>query len=147
MANLQISDPIGTRMGRLFHNFWRHEPELFRSSPFTFADEAFDMKLDVAEKEGAYVVRTDLPGVSKEDIKVDIDGNLVSISAEVKRESEKKDGETVVYSERYQGRAYRSFTLDSSIDAAKSQASYKNGVLELTLPKLADGNAKRLQVS
>lgn len=147
MANLQISDPIGNRMSRLFHNFWRHEPELFRGNPFTLADDVFDMRLDVSEKDGAYVVRADLPGVSKDDIRVDIDGNFVSISAEVERESEKKDGESVVYSERYQGRAYRSFTLDCGVDSAKSHASYKDGVLELTLPKLADGSAKRLQIS
>lgn len=145
MSNLQISDPISNRMSRLFHNFWRHEPDLFRSN--LLADDAFDMKLDVSEKDSAYVVRADLPGVNKDDIRVDIDGNLVSISAEIKRQSEKKEGEAVVYSERYQGKAYRSFTLDCSVDAAKSQASYKDGVLELTLPKQANGNAKRLQIS
>ena len=61
------------------------------------------IKVDVTEKGDAYVVKADLPGVRKEDIQVTIEANQVTISAEVKRESEQKDGERVVRSERYVG--------------------------------------------
>lgn len=97
------------------------------------------IKMDVSETDQAYVVKADIPGVNKEDIKVDIDGNQVSISAEMKKESEEKQGETVVRSERYYGQQSRSFTLGCEIDDAKAEAKYRDGVLELTLPKKKNG--------
>ena len=118
-----------------------------------FADPAFDdlfrgffapvrsdrapvsIKVDVAEKDGAYVVRAEIPGVAKDDIQVSIEGNQVTIGAEVKRESEKKEGERVLHTERYVGSAFRSFTLPAELDEAASAAKYENGVLELTLAK------------
>ena len=104
------------------------------------------IKLEVSEDDKAYHVKAELPGVKKEDIDVQIDGNQVSLSAEVKREAEKKEGETVVHSERYYGRQYRSFTLDKDIDRAKAEAKFENGVLDLTLPKNGDKPAQRVQV-
>jgi len=93
------------------------------------------IKLDVSEDEKAFHVKAEMPGVRKEDIDVQVDGNQVSLSAEVKREKEDKQGENVVHSERYYGRQYRSFTLASGIDRAKVGATFENGVLNLTLPK------------
>jgi HSP20 family protein len=80
-------------------------------------------------------VHAEIPGVAKDDIKVSIEGNQVTIGAEVKRETEKKEGERVIHSERYYGSAYRSFTLPADLDEAASAAKYENGVLELTLAK------------
>ena len=93
------------------------------------------VKLDVTEDEKAFYVKADLPGVKKEDIDVKIDGNQVSLSAEVMREKEEKKGETVVHSERFCGRHFRSFTLGAPIDEKKAAAKFSDGVLELTLPK------------
>jgi HSP20 family protein len=93
------------------------------------------IKLDVAEKDGAYVVHAEIPGVAKDDIQVSIEGNQVTIGAEVKRETEKKDGGRVIHSERHYGSTYRSFTLPADLDEAASAAKYENGVLELTLAK------------
>lgn len=104
------------------------------------------IKLEVTEDDKAYRVKAELPGVNKEDIGVEIDGNQVSLSAQVKRESEKKEGETVVHSERYYGRQYRSFTLDKDIDRGKAEAKFENGVLELTLPKNGGKPAQRIEV-
>jgi HSP20 family protein len=104
------------------------------------------IKLDVTEDEKAYHVKAELPGVKKEDIAVEIDGNQVSLCAEVKRETEKKDGETVVHSERYYGKQYRSFTLPEDIERDKAEAKFDNGVLELNLPKRAGKSAQRVQV-
>jgi HSP20 family protein len=103
-------------------------------------------KVDVTEKGDAYVVRADLPGVRKEDIQVTIEANQVTISAEVKRESEQKDGERVVRSERYVGAVSRSFVLPVEIDEAASNARYENGVLELTLAKKAEAAARKLTI-
>ena len=105
------------------------------------------MKLEVKESDGAYTIHAEVPGAKKDDIKVTIDGNQVSISAEVKRESEKKEKGEVVYSERYYGNVYRSFTLDSAVDETKGSASYKDGVLELVLPKKNGGGPTKLKVS
>jgi len=104
------------------------------------------IKLDVSEADAAYSVKAEIPGVKKEDIHVAIEGNQVSIEAEVKKETEEKKGEKVVRSERYYGRQYRSFTLGSEIDSAKAAAKYADGVLELTLPKKANGSKKEVKV-
>lgn len=106
------------------------------------------IKMEVTETDEAYSVKADIPGVKKEDIKVDIEDNQVTISAEVKRESEEKEGERVVRSERYYGQQYRSFSLAHDIDEDKAQARYADGVLQLTLPKKAgNGGGKQLTIS
>lgn len=101
------------------------------------------IKMDVTENDQSYMVKAEIPGVKKEDIKVDIDGNQVSISAETKKETEEKQGETVVRSERYYGQQFRSFTLSAEIDDEKAEAKYRDGVLELTLPKKKNGGGGR----
>lgn len=105
------------------------------------------MKIDVAEADGSYAVKAEIPGVNKNDIHVSIDGNLVSISAEVKKEKEEKKGEKVIRSERYFGKVSRSFTLGNEVDSGKAQAKYADGVLELTLPKKSNGSKKEISVS
>jgi HSP20 family protein len=132
-----------------------------------FADAAFDnlfrgvfrplraeappapIKLDVAEENGAYVVKAEIPGVGKDDIQVSIDGNQVTIGAEVKREAETKEGkegQRVLHSERYYGSVHRSFTLPVEIDEAASAAKYENGVLELTLAKKTPQAGRKLTI-
>ena len=109
--------------------------------------DALEIKVEVKESNGDYTVQAEMPGVKKEDINVQIDGNRVAISAEVKRESEQKEGERVLRSERYYGAVARSFTLASEVDESKATASFEDGVLRLTLPKKAAPSAKRLQIS
>jgi HSP20 family protein len=84
--------------------------------------------------------------VRKEDIQVSIDGNQVSIAAEVKREKEEKQGEKVLRSERYYGRVYRAFSLGQDVDQEAARAKFDNGVLELTLPKRSGSATRRLPV-
>lgn len=108
-------------------------------------DIAPDIRIDVSEDEQAYRVSADVPGVKKEDIEVSVHGREVSISASLQREAERK-GETSVYSERSQGRAYRSFTLPQEVDSAKAEATYADGVLRLVLPKQPQGNGHRIAV-
>jgi HSP20 family protein len=104
------------------------------------------IKVDVSEAEAAYNVKADIPGVKKEDIHVAIEGNQVSIQAEIRKEKEEKKGDKVVHSERYYGKQSRSFTLGSDIDSAKAEAKYLDGVLELKLPKKSNGSSKELKV-
>jgi HSP20 family protein len=104
------------------------------------------IKMDVSEGENCYTVKAEIPGVKKEDIKVDVDGNEVTISAELKHESEQKDGKSL-RSERYYGQQTRSFTLACDIDDAKVEAKYADGVLVLTLPKMAGKTSKQVTVN
>ena len=111
------------------------------------ATEAPAIKLDVNENDQAYTVRADIPGVRKEDIHVTVEGRQVSISAEVKKESdEKKDGR-VIRSERSMGYASRAFVLDHEVEADKVTAKYDNGVLSLSLPKRAGSRSGRVQIT
>ena len=102
--------------------------------------------LDVTEDEKAYFVKAELPGVKKEDISVEVDGNQVSLTAEVKRGKEEKKGEKWVHSERYVGRQFRSFTLGSPIERDKVEATFVDGVLNLTLPKNGTAASSRIAI-
>jgi HSP20 family protein len=83
--------------------------------------------------------------VKKEDIKVSIDGNQVTISAETKEEKEATTA-GVLRSERYYGQQYRSFSLPQEVDNTKAEAKYNDGILELKLPKRPGGGGKQLTV-
>ncbi len=105
------------------------------------------MRLDLTEDDRHFFVKAEIPGVKKEDIKVSVDGNQVSLSAEVKKEKEEKEGAKVIRSERYYGSVARSFTLGENVDAAAAQAKYDNGVLQLTLPKKPNGQSHLLKIA
>lgn len=105
------------------------------------------IKMDVSENDKGYAVHAEIPGVKKEDIRVTIDGNQVSISADVKQEKEIKDGEKLLRSERHYGKITRSFLLGSDIDESLSEAKYSEGILELMLPKKSVTSSKTLTIS
>jgi len=146
-------------------NITRFDPlnELTRLDPFSDLDNLFkgfmvrpvfqgaiaapQMKLEVTEDDKAYTVKAEIPGVKKEDIHISVDGNLVSISAEVKKETEQKEGKKVVHSERYYGQVSRSFTLDKEVEQGAAQAKYTDGVLEAVLPKKQGEKATRIAVT
>ncbi len=108
--------------------------------------EAPQMRVDVKEADDAFQVHAELPGIKKEDIHVHIDGPVVSISAERKQEKEVKEGERVLRTERYFGQVSRSFQLGQDVDEGRASARFTDGVLELTLPKKAAPQAKRLVI-
>jgi HSP20 family protein len=141
MTALKRYDPFSD-LDDLFKGFWLRPVRFDLDMP-----QQLQIKLDVKSSDGAYTVSAEMPGVKKDDIKVEIDGNRVTISAEVKKESEEKKGEEVIRSERYYGALSRSFTLDAEIDEAKADAKYADGILKLTLPKKAAVSKKRLTVA
>ena len=104
------------------------------------------IKVDVKETDGGYTVQAEVPGVPKEDIHVSIDGNVVSLRAEVRQHDAQKDGEKLLRSERYFGAVARSFALPADVDASQAKAKYDNGVLTLTLPKKQASNSQRLHI-
>ena len=103
-------------------------------------------RVDVSENEQAYTVRAEIPGVKKDDINISIDGDQVAISAEAKNEKEAQDGERVLRTERYFGKVYRAFALGQPVDENGAAARYNDGILELTLPKKAAAQAKRIAI-
>lgn len=139
MTRVQVYDPFaGTGIDDLFRGFFapvRRE-----------VDSPVSIKVDVTENDKGYVVHAEIPGVRKEDIHVTIEGNQISIAAEVKRETEKKEGERVLRSERYAGAVYRSFVLPAELDESASQAKYEHGVLELTLAKKPQVAGRKLAI-
>jgi HSP20 family protein len=105
------------------------------------------IKMDVLETDKSYTVKAEMPGLKKEDITIDIDKNQVTIKAEARKESEQKEGRSLVRSERYYGQQFRSFTLAHDVDDSKATAKYQDGLLEIDLPKKAGNGAKKLSIS
>ncbi|WP_049622502.1 Hsp20/alpha crystallin family protein [Frateuria defendens] len=124
--------------------------DLFRGfgmRPWRELEATPDLRIDVSEDDKAFHVMADLPGIDKRDIEVSVEGNQVSISGEVKREASEKNKGKEIFTERYYGKVYRSFTLPAELDSAKADAHYENGVLALTLPKKHDGSTRKIAVS
>lgn len=136
MNSLIRRDPLDD----LFRGFF------VRPVDFGTQAEAPALKIDVKEQDNGYLVHAEIPGVRKEDIHVAIDGAVVSISAERREEKDVKEGERVLRTERYFGKVSRSFQLAQEIDEAQVTAKYVDGVLELTLPKKAAAQARRIAI-
>jgi HSP20 family protein len=142
MANVSRFDPFNELVDDLFKGF------LVR--PIAYQGGAGEtlprMKVDVAEKNGAYKVTAELPGVKKEDIQVSIDGPQVTLAAEVKQEKESTEDERILHTERVFGKVTRSFTLPQEVDESKAEAKFRDGVLELTLPKKQAAARKQISI-
>jgi HSP20 family protein len=140
MTNITRFEPLFTEpFEDLFRRVWK---------PVRWELEGLpkDIRIDVHETETTYTVKADLPGVKKEDVKVEIDGNVVTISAEAREEKEVKEKGKLVRSERYYGSLYRSFSLAHDIDESAATAKFTDGTLELTLPKKATSAVKTLSI-
>ena len=152
MNGITRFNPLGSELTR-FDPLWDVDNIFngFMMRPFSLAREGMEIepqiKMDVKEADGKYLVNAEIPGVNKDDIHVTVEGNRVSISAEVKQEKEVKEGERVIRSERSYGMASRSFTLADEVDQSQVQAKYSNGVLELTLPKKPGSSRKEISIS
>lgn len=140
MNDLKLFDPFSLEP---FEDSLRSMLRPWRAGDLNVAPQ---IKLDVSELDDSYNVKAEIPGVRKEDIDVRVDGGVVTISAEVKREKEDKEGGRVLRRERQQGYASRSFTLACAVDESKVDAKYDAGVLSLRLPKKASGEHKRIKV-
>ena len=139
MLHLTRFDPFADPFENLFGGYWVRP-----LNPETPAPAQF--RMDVTENDNGYQVLAEIPGVKKEDISVTINGNEVTVSAEVAHEKDFKDSETVLCKERYYGKIQRVFTLGQEVDEATAQAKHSDGILELTLPKKTVLAAKKLAV-
>lgn len=141
MSNLVRREPfaIEDMFDDLMKGYWVRPMRLFGEQPEM-------IKMDVKEGEKAYTVHAELPGVNKEDLHVTLEGNLLTIHAEVKKASEEKEGEKVLRRERYHGEVSRTMRLGTEVDEAAANARFENGVLELVLPKKATVSPRTLAI-
>ena len=139
MSQLKRYDPFAIEpVGDIFQGLLRS----FRGS----MDGVLPFKVDVTESDKAYSVVAEIPGAKKEDIDVTVDRGTVMISAKVERNTEEKEGERIIRSERYSGSMQRMFTLDAAVDETKVDATYENGLLRVTLPKKEASQQQRITI-
>ena len=135
--------------GSLFDDFFRDVAPGFYVKPLHGdpLPTPAQIKVDVRETDQAYTVQAEVPGVTKEDIHVSLDGAVVTLRAEVKQQDAQTRDEKVLRTERYFGAVSRSFQLPQDIDQGAAKAKYDNGILTLTLPKkLAGSGSQRLAI-
>lgn len=141
--------PMDDPFGRLVENMFE---DMF--APFTQGaglsqwqgEGTISPRLNVSETDKAFQVQAELPGVKKEDVKVAIEHQRVTIEGETKRENEQREGENMLYSERSASRFVRSFMLPAEVDEGGAEARMEHGVLTLTLPKKQGSEAKRIAI-
>jgi HSP20 family protein len=130
----------------LFDDFFKDVAPGFYVKPLHGDPLPAQIKVDVKETPTAYTVLAEVPGVPKEDIQVTVEGNVVTLRAEIKQEDRQIDGEKLLRSERYYGAVSRSFQMPVDIDDAAAKAKCENGVLQLTLPKKVAVAGQRLTI-
>ena len=126
-------------MNRMFGDFFRgaDEPGLINGT--------WIPAVDVAEENTAYVVQMELPGVNKDDVKITIESNVLTIRGEKKTESEEAE-KSFHRTERSDGSFQRSFTLPGTVKNDKIDAVYKDGILTVSLPKIVESRPKQIEV-
>ena len=101
--------------------------------------------VDTYEKDDAIIVNAELPGVKKDDISIDVKNNILTISGERKDEEDVNE-DNFFRKERFYGKFQRSFTLPENVDPDQVDAAYKDGVLEVKIPKTEESSAKKIEI-
>ena len=141
MYSVTRQDPLATGLDSLLAEIFR--PAL---APDQKRAEALPLRVDVRETPQAYVVHAELPGVKKEAIEIEVEGNEVSIAAEIGARPQAQEGEKWLRVERFHGKTARRFALPLEIDEARADAKFADGVLELTLPKKAPAAGRKIAI-
>jgi len=129
--------PASSLLGPFFDEGWSNQNR--------DEDYALVPRSDIIERKDEYVIFTELPGVAKDDFKVDLENNILTIRGK-KAIHDKVEGEQLLRIERQSGNYRRSFRLGDEINAEKIKAKYSNGVLEVTLPKSEQVKPKSIQI-
>lgn len=128
-------------LNRIFDRFFNHgaaDDNDLRAS-------AWYPSVDVTERDDAYILKAELPGVSKSDVKITLKDNLLTIHGEKKKESEEKD-KNYFRTERHYGTFQRTFTLPSKVRGEKIEANFIDGVLTIEIPKAEEAKPKEIEV-
>lgn len=132
--------PLSKDINQLFDNLFKLQPDSSFVDTGTWAPA-----VDIKEEADRFLVTADIPGVDKKDIHISLENNLLTIHGERKFEkTENKEGYSRI--ERMQGQFYRRFSLPQTVDESKIDATYKHGVLQVTIPKKETVKGKRIEV-
>jgi HSP20 family protein len=133
-----------------FEPFEDFAPDFFRRflpRTMPLLEPLQEIRIDVEDDDKQYVVRAEIPGAKKEDLRVEVDGNRVTIAADIRKDREAtKDKGRMLVRETYEGSVSRSFSLPQDIDEAHVSAKLDNGVLQLALPKREGSRNRRIAV-
>ncbi|MFS4458262.1 Hsp20/alpha crystallin family protein [Bdellovibrio sp. HCB2-146] len=146
---------------RILTPYWTHEPvttnffdevdrvfaDLAKTSPAARVSRNFNLAGEIAESAEHYLMSFDLPGMKKEDIKIEMKENILTISGERKQEARPEGTKNVQSFERVYGAFKKSFSLPTTVDEDKIEAQYENGVLSLYLPKTPVAQAKTIEIN
>ncbi|MFP5393245.1 MAG: Hsp20/alpha crystallin family protein [Gammaproteobacteria bacterium] len=141
-----MDDPFGRLVESMFEDMFQPFGMGQAGAMAPWQAGAAPARLNVTEHDNYFEIEVEMPGVQKEDVKVMVEQQRVTIEGEARREHQQREGETVVYSERSSGKFMRSFMLPSNVDEANAQARMENGILKLTLPKRAEHAGTRLTI-
>jgi len=133
---LSIFDEMNRMVRNVFNDDW--DLPVYR-------DSIWNPAVDVKENEGSFVLTADIPGLTKKDVKISINNRVLNLHGERKEEKENDDGK-FYYRERHIGSFSRSFQLPETVNEDGIQASFRNGVLSIELPKLEESLPKDLEI-
>jgi len=132
------------RMDELFGEMWNPGSQDLQVSPLS--GPAFNPSCDVEETETHYLMSFDLPGVKRDDIKIDLTDDVLTVSGERKEEREVKNGQKY-QSERFQGAFARSFQIPAGMKPDQVEAHYADGVLRIAVPRTGVAKAEQIKIS
>ena len=138
---VEVSDPFRA-LDSWMDELWRNWPAR------NLADSASAMPrpaMDVIENEQSFVIRLDLPGLKPDDVNVEVENDVLTISGEM-GDTVEREGDRYHYRERTYGSFQRSVRLSNTIDTEHVEANFENGVLNITLPKLPEAKARQITV-
>ncbi len=139
-------NPAATRNAVANSRGWDRDPLFGLMNEFFARDNVGNaLSVDIHEQDDHYVLTAELPGVKKEDLKVNVEGDVLTIEAEKRSEFE-DDREGVYQAERTYGKFSRSFRLNSQVEGDKIEANYADGVLRLTMPKREEVKGRAIAV-
>jgi len=141
MSIVRWRTPSFSQMERQMQK-WLGEPFRF---PLVTEDMGWTPPVEVTETDDAIDVTVELPGISKDDVEVDLDNNVLTIRGEKKEEKEEKEKERYLY-ERYYGSFQRSFSLPAPVDENDVSAEFRNGVLNIRLKKQAEARGRKIEI-
>ena len=133
---LSIFDEMNLMVRNVFNDDWNLP---------VYRDSIWNPAVDVKENEGSFVLTADIPGLTKKDVKISINNRVLNLHGERKEEKENEDGK-FYYRERHIGSFSRSFQLPETVNEDGIQASFRNGVLSIELPKLEESLPKDLEI-
>lgn len=135
-----FNSDLFNEMDRLFDDAWTSVPRAF------YDERKYDPACEITETPEHFMMSIDVPGMKKEDIKIEVSHDVLTVSGERKRERTEKDQKTQRYEKSY-GFFKRSFALPNSVQADKVEARYEDGVLELCLPKVEAAKPRQIEIN